>query len=65
MIVTVYVIINSHWPAGRSKGQCSAYEAPTYWRFLSKPLLIGKNCFFPTVWSQLTLEIVVVVVRLG
>ena len=32
----------------RSKGQCSAYEAPTYWRFLSKPLLKSKKLLFST-----------------
>ena len=30
----------------RSKGQCSAYEAPTYWREISKPLLIRKKLLF-------------------
>ena len=38
----------------RSKKQCSAYEAPTYWRLLSKPLLIRekKSFFFLTVCSN-------------
>ena len=38
----------------RSKGQCSAYEAPTYWREISKPLLSHKKIFLVTASTATT-----------